>query len=188
MSRVFFRAGPTTLEVTGAEPFVNRQLVRLAEHLPYVDPSALEGALETRGFAVAEPAAPVRPPAPAEDAPAAPVRETSPSPASAVPAPAPEPAPESDLVSFFRENEPGGRDRQAESALLFAYFLQHREGVRALELGDLLRCCARVGVDTRNFNRTLGRLTRRGLFETVRHGHAYRLSPHGLAAVEQQIA
>jgi len=46
----------------------------------------------------------------------------------------------------------------------------------------------KVGVDTRNFNRTLGRLTRRGLFETVRHGHAYRLSPHGLAAVEQQIA
>ncbi len=99
------------------------------------------------------------------------------------------PRPEPDeFETFYRKHEPAGRDRQADSALLFAYYLQQRGGADALELRDLLRCCMRVGVDTRNFNRTLGQLTRRGLLETVRHGHAYRLSPHGVTAVEQQIS
>jgi DNA-binding transcriptional regulator of glucitol operon len=71
--------------------------------------------------------------------------------------------------------------------LLFSYFLQCREGMDALALGDLIRCCIRAGVDTRNFNRALGTLTRRGFLETVRPGHAYRLSDQGVAAVESRM-
>ena len=91
------------------------------------------------------------------------------------------------LVGFFQANEPQGPERQADAALLFAYFLQVQEGAGSLELGDLIRCCIRTGVDTRNFNRTLGALTRRGLLEPVRSGRGYRLSEHGVAAVEQRL-
>ncbi|MCK6461457.1 MAG: hypothetical protein L6Q95_16375, partial [Planctomycetes bacterium] len=92
-----------------------------------------------------------------------------------------------DLVRFYGRFQPQGLDRQSDAALLFAYYLQQREGLQALQLGDLIRCCIRAGVDTRNFNRTLGILTRRGYLETVRHGHAYRLSEHGVAAVESRM-
>ncbi|MHC4548781.1 MAG: hypothetical protein ACYTEZ_08375 [Planctomycetota bacterium] len=92
-----------------------------------------------------------------------------------------------EITSFYESFEPGGLDRQADAALLFAYYLQRREGLRSLQLSDLIRCCIRAGVDTRNFNRTLGTLTRRGFLETVRHGHAYRLSGQGVAAVENRM-
>jgi hypothetical protein len=140
-----------------------------------------------------------------------PAAEPAPEPAAAAepePAPPPEPAPATtngghaaaaarpanggaeaadDLVRFYGRFQPQGLDRQSDAALLFAYYLQQREGLQALQLGDLIRCCIRAGVDTRNFNRTLGILTRRGYLETVRHGHAYRLSEHGVAAVESRM-
>lgn len=136
---------------------MTRQLLRLSETLGPVDRDAL--ANETP-----EPVAP--------------------------PPPVPQPAnggPSDGLGDFFRKHEPEGKDRQADAALLFAYYLHEREGLRALEIKDLIRCCIRTGVDTRNFNRTLGTLTRRGLFEPLRHGHAYRLSEHGVAAVEHRL-
>lgn len=152
------------MELAGSESFVNRQLLLLASYLDHVDQNALEG------LAVREAPVPIEP----------------------VPAPAPTPVeapPGVDgLVSFYRENEPAGQDRQADSALLFAYYLQRHEGLESLPLRDLIRCCIRAGVDTRNFNRTLGALTRRGLLETLRHGRAYRLSEQGVVAVEQRMA
>lgn len=157
MSRVRFRSGSVHLELNGSESFVTRQLLYLLEYLGDVEPAALADA-------------------PIEPAAAAPEVE------AAAPAGAPDP-----LNDFFRDHPPRGKDRQAEAALLFAYYLQNREGMRALELRDLIRCCIRTGVDTRNFNRTLGTLTRRGLLETLRHGRAYRLSDQGVAAVENRI-
>ncbi|MHC4972676.1 MAG: hypothetical protein ACYTG3_10125 [Planctomycetota bacterium] len=105
-------------------------------------------------------------------------------PAEAVAEPA-EPADE--VMTFYQSFEQSGSDRQADAALLFAYYLQRKEGLRSLRLGDLIRCCIRAGVDTRNFNRTVGTLTRRGFLETVRHGHAYRLSEQGVAVVENRM-
>jgi len=95
--------------------------------------------------------------------------------------------PADEVTTFYQSFEPSGSDRQADAALLFAYYLQRKEGLRSLGLGDLIRCCIRAGVDTRNFNRTVGTLTRRGFLETVRHGHAYRLSEQGVAAVENRM-
>ena len=162
MSRVRFRSGSVHLELQGSEDFVTRQLLLLRDYLGAVDVDALE--------AVAP-----EPPAPAE-------AETEFASAAAAP-----PAEEDALTAFFRAHEPRGKQRQAEAALLFAYYLQKEEGMRALELRDLIRCCNRTGVDTRNFNRTLGALTRRGLLEPLRHGRGYRLSDQGRAAVENRI-
>jgi hypothetical protein len=92
-----------------------------------------------------------------------------------------------ELIRFYGRFQPQGLDRQSDAALVFAYYLQQREGLPSLQLGDLIRCCIRAGVDTRNFNRTLGILTRRGYLETVRHGHSYRLSEYGAAAVESRM-
>ncbi|MHC4133466.1 MAG: hypothetical protein ACYS0K_00640 [Planctomycetota bacterium] len=92
-----------------------------------------------------------------------------------------------EVTTFYRSFEQSGPDRQADAALLFAYYLQRKEGLRSLRLSDLIRCCIRAGVDTRNFNRTVGTLTRRGFLETVRHGHAYRLSEQGAAVVENRM-
>ena len=95
--------------------------------------------------------------------------------------------PTDELGRFFRSFQPAGMDRQSDAALLFAYFLQRREGLASLQLKDLIRCCIRAGVDTRNFNRSVGTLTRRGFLETVQHGQAYRLSARGVAAVESRM-
>jgi len=186
MSRVRFQAGEVDLELKGSEPFVLRQLKLLSTLLGSVDPAAL-----------GEPAALETPPAPE---PGAAPEATEPLPeaeaAAEAPAPAAEPvAPPTnggpsaadDLLTFYRRFQPADLDRQSDAALLFAYYLQRREGLDALQLRDLIRCCIRAGVDTRNFNRTLGTLTRRGYFETVRHGHAYRLSEQGVAAVESRM-
>ena len=54
-------------------------------------------------------------------------------------------------------------------------------------VGDLIRCCIRAGVDTRNFNRVLGSLTRRGLLETVHPGTSYRLTNQGISMVERRM-
>jgi hypothetical protein len=185
MSTIRFRAGEVDLELHGSETFVTRQLLHFAPFLGRVDTEALAGA------------------------PADIVAAASPAPETVEPAPAPpdngDPRPdaveevagpshnddsvreEDELVSFYRSFRPHGRDRQSDAALLFSYFLQCREGMESLALSDLIRCCIRAGVDTRNFNRALGTLTRRGFLKPVRPGHAYRLSDQGVAAVESRM-
>lgn len=186
MSCVRFRAGTIALELSGSESFVDRQLQLLSPFLGQVDvealtspgaaePVALEPTVPTNGDSAeiaVEAAVPEVAVAPAEHA------------AEAVPEPA-EPADE--VMAFYQSFEPSGADTQADAALLFAYYLQRKEGLSSLRLGDLIRCCIRAGVDTRNFNRTVGTLTRRGFLETVRHGHAYRLSEQGVAVVENRM-
>jgi hypothetical protein len=202
MSRVRFRAGSIDLELTGSEPFVLRQMKLFSEYLGGVDAGALAEAppreVAVAPAQVAEPApaaaAPAAEPAPVpEERPAEAARGTAAPPTNgghtAAPARATNGGAETpdDLIRFYGRFQPQGLDRQSDAALLFAYYLQQREGLPSLQLGDLIRCCIRAGVDTRNFNRTLGILTRRGYLETVRHGHAYRLSEHGVAAVESRM-
>jgi len=211
MSRVRFRAGDIEMELTGSEPFVLRQLKLLSGYLGGVDARVLDD-VPVEEAASVEPPPRVAQPAPAPVVGGAPVSSEP-----AVAAYAPEPAPPAaepvaptaptngghampaalpangggeaadELIRFYGRFQPQGLDRQSDAALLFAYYLQKREGQTSLQLGDLIRCCIRAGVDTRNFNRTLGILTRRGYLETVRHGHAYRLSEHGVAAVESRM-
>lgn len=203
MSRVRFHAGDIDLELSGSEPFVLRQLKLLGTFLGRVDADALgeTDAVPMPEAPVAEPApepvaAPVAPSPPPGFAAAGEVAE----PRAAAEAPtngghATAPArpvnggavAPDDLLVFYRGFQPAGLDRQSDAALLFAYYLQQREGVSSLQIGDLIRCCIRAGVDTRNFNRTLGTLTRRGYLETARQGQGYRLSDHGVAAVESRM-
>jgi len=185
MSSIRFRAGAVDLELTGSEPFVVRQLQLLSPYLGHVNPAALDGADRLLPSAVPIPAPPALVAEPEEEPEPTNGRAETIE-ASPVPVELPK-AGEDGLVGFFRAHEPEGRDRQAQSALLFAYYMQEREGRRVLDIGDLIRCCIRAGVDTRNFNRTLGGLTRRGLLQTLRHGHSYRLSEQGAAAVEQRV-
>ena len=187
MSKVRFRTGDVDLELTGSEPFVVRQLRLLSSCLGEVDTGALE---EAAAITVApapvyshpEPDTGSRPTNGGTESRLSPdafeVKEGNDGQAR---------RPPDELMAFFRSFTPSGRDRQTDAALLFAYFLQRREGLASLELKDLIRCCIRAGVDTRNFNRTLGTLTRRGFLQTVRHGQAYRLSNQGVAAVESRM-
>jgi hypothetical protein len=174
MSRVRFRAGDVTLELSGSESFVLRQLKQLAPCLGRVDMTALADA------APAEPP----PPEPPQPPPAEPVAAA----AEAAPEPAPVAAggngeAHDEFLTFCRSHPPRGNDRQSDAALLFAYYLQRKAGMSTLRVGDLLRCCIRAGIDTRNFNRAIGTLSRRGLME-VHPGNSYRLSEQGIAAVE----
>jgi hypothetical protein len=179
MTSVCFRTGAIALELSGSEAFVDRQLQLFSPFLGQVDVEALDAA------PVPEPAAPSNGDS-VELADDVAVHEPPAVPAPAVAEPASaEPADE--VTTFYQSFEPSGQDRQADAALLFAYYLQRKEGLRSLGLGDLIRCCIRAGVDTRNFNRTVGTLTRRGFLETVRHGHAYRLSEQGVAVVENRM-
>ncbi len=201
MSRVRFHAGDIDLELSGSEPFVLRQLKQLATLLGRVDPEALGEVGAPLPPAPAEPPvsvvavepAPAAPPAPAEVA--EPVPAAAPVPAAMSGGPAPGfPRPvnggtdaHDDLLRFYQGFRPLDLDRQSDAALLFAYYLQQREGLSSLQIGDLIRCCIRAGVDTRNFNRTLGTLTRRGFLETARQGSGYRLSEQGVRAVESRM-
>lgn len=182
MSRVRFHAGDVDLELTGSEPFVLRQLKLLSSLLGRVDVGAL-GEAETVVEAEASPPVPEAPslPAPAAaEAPAAPMNGT--------PAPVNGDVDEPDeLLRFYRGFQPQDLDRQSDAALLFAYWLQQHEGFSPLLIGDLIRCCIRAGVDTRNFNRTVGTLTRRGFLESAGHGQGYRVSDQGVAAVESRM-
>lgn len=169
MSTVRFRSNGVSLELSGSESFVLRQLQMLSPSLGPVDRSVL--------------AEPAPPPPPEPD----PVEENEAAEEPQVEAAQDNGRSESDgFLDFVRAHPPRGRDRQSDAALLFAYYLQCERGQSALRVGDLLRCCIRAGVDTRNFNHALGTLSRRGLFETVRPGKAYRLSPQGVAAVENR--
>jgi hypothetical protein len=170
MSCVRFRAGTIALELSGSESFVDRQLQLLSPFLGQVDLDAL-GETSAAAPVLVEAEAPTNGDS-AEIAVEAAMPET---PAELAPAEAvAEPAEPADEV-------------MTDAALLFAYYLQRKEGLRSLRLGDLIRCYIRAGVDTRNFNRTVGTLTRRGFLETVRHGHAYRLSEQGVAVVENRM-
>ena len=187
MSRVHFQAGEVDLELTGSEAFVVRQLRLLSELLGGVDAGALGGAgrsPEPSPDPAPEPVYSRPEPRPTNGGPAT---GQALSPAAGAGAGGKVEEPTDALVRFFRSVPAAGQDRQADAALLFAYYLQRKEGMRSLQLSDLIRCCIRAGVDTRNFNRTLGTLTRRGFLETVRHGHAYRLSEQGAAAVENRM-
>ena len=184
MSSVRFCTDAIALELSGSEAFVDRQLQLLSPFLGQVDVEALA--------AGSAPAPALEPPAPSNgdsaELLAAEVAVHEPSAELAAPAADPEVAgPADGVTSFYQSFEPSGQDRQADAALLFAYYLQRKEGLRSLRLSDLIRCCIRAGVDTRNFNRTVGTLTRRGFLETVRHGHAYRLSEQGVAVVENRM-
>jgi len=185
MTYVRIRTSEFELALRGAESFVLRQLLLLAPGLGPVDLRAIEATPAQTPPPPAEPvaAAPAAPEPPpivsAEAVPAAP--------GASPPAVGPD-AERDELVRFFRSFPTIRRDEQSEAALLFAYYLQRQEGLSSLKLGDLLRCCMRVGVDSRNFHRSLGVLTRRGLIEEVRRGEAYRISEQGVAAVEEMRA
>jgi len=184
MSSVHFRTGAIALQLCGSEAFVDRQLQLLSPFLGRVDVDALAAARSPAP--VLDPAAPIN----GDSAESLATEVAVPEPSVELTAPAAEPAaakPADEVTTFYHSFEPSGPDRQADAALLFAYYLQRKEGLRSLRLSDLIRCCIRAGVDTRNFNRTVGTLTRRGFLETVRHGHAYRLSEQGVAVVENRM-
>jgi hypothetical protein len=192
MSRVRFHAGDIDLELSGSEPFVLRQLKLLATCLGHVDADALGEPVEPPQAAAEDAAAAPPVVAPEEPAPAvetAPLAAATNGGASSAPQrPANGGAETPDeLLRFYQGFRPQDLDRQSDAALLFAYYLQQREGVPSLQIGDLIRCCIRAGVDTRNFNRTLGTLTRRGFLENARQGGGYRLSEQGVAAVESRM-
>jgi len=200
MSRVRFHAGDIDLELSGSESFILRQLKLLASCLGRVDPSALgdpdapaalpEPPADT-ALALAPPGAAPATPAPADPAPQVELAPAPPAAPNGGPLPAPPRSANGDasdeLLRFYQGFRPLDLDRQSDAALLFAYYLQQREGHSTLQIGDLIRCCIRAGVDTRNFNRTLGTLTRRGFLETARQGGGYRLSEQGVAAVENRM-
>ena len=167
MSATRFRSSAIDLELRGSESFVARQLHRLAPYLGSVDEEAL-----TRWTSGAAPS----------EAPAVPqggVHRIEQMPTAN--------GDEDDLLAFYSSFSRDGRDTQIDAALLFAYYLQNRECNETLEIGDLIRCCIRVGVDTGNFNRVLGTLTRRGFLHAFRSGHGYQLSEQGVAAVESRM-
>ena len=170
MSTVRFRAGTIDLELSGTESFVNRQLHRLTRILGEVDEAALvtEAApreIESGGNGAATPDLPMPMPEATPDAP----REMD------------------ELRTLLDVLPANGPDRQVEAGLLFAYHLRTRQGKDTFGIGDLIRCCIRAGVDTRNFNRVLGTLTRRGFLEAVPPGNSYRLSEQGNAVVESRM-
>jgi hypothetical protein len=178
MASARFRTSEIDLELRGSEAFVLRQLLLLAPGLGRVDPAALAE--------VGSPQPPAPPPPSAEaEAPSQPAASPTPVQAEAPPVAAhSNGAHEDRLLRFYRSFPSARREDQAEATLLFAYFLQREEGLPALRLNDLLRCCIRAGVDSRNFHRSLGLLTRRGLIEEVRRGETYRISEQGVATVE----
>ncbi|MGQ0614506.1 MAG: hypothetical protein ACT4PV_12295 [Planctomycetaceae bacterium] len=198
MSSVHFRTSDIDLQLSGSEAFVTRQLLRFARGargLDRVEASALAAPAAVPACAAPPPMpqtpAPAAvpevavPPAPA----AAPERAALPTPPAPPPAsPGAPGAPRDELVSLYANYPAADRDPQADAALLFAYYLQRREGLSSLRVGDLLRCCIRVGVDSRNFHRSIGTLTRRGLLQEVRRGESYRISEQGITAVEEKLA
>jgi hypothetical protein len=193
MARVRFESDSTHLELHGSEAFVWRQLQLLAAFLGDVDVDLLEETTE----AIQD-----RPPADtvgeAEPAPARPgeegasvIWEETADRAAEVPeevAEPPQEVPAEALGAFFESVPPEEGEAQVDAALLFSYFLQQSEGRQGVTLSDLLRCCIRVGVDSRNFHEALGVLKQRGHLEQVRPGGVYRLSSAGIAAVEERLA
>ncbi len=191
MATIRFRAGEVGLELAGSERFVERQLLLLAPFLGDVDTDVIHDA------------EPVRPD-PEPVLPAEPAMEAEPDPVPFLPEefgaePAEVPVvnhvpvsaavaldEEDGLRSFYLAHEPHGRDSQTDAALLLAYYLNRMEGRESLRVGDLVQSCIRAGVDTRNLNRPLGVLTRRGLLEQGA-GNTYRISSQGVQTVESRL-
>lgn len=196
MANVRFHAGDVDLEVSGSETFVTRQLLLLAPLLGDVDPEALRTPSVRAG------------PEPVEVPPTDGTSQSEPHGGGngcvADPVPKVEAAradeendpPETEveeetgsgdgLRDFYLENQPKGRDVQTDAALLIAYYLSQVEGRESLRMGDLVHSCIRAGVDTRNLNRPLGILTRRGLLEASA-GSTYRISSQGVRVVESRL-
>jgi len=194
MTTVRFRSGGVDLELHGSESFVLRQLHSLAPFLGRVDAEALGASPSPVAPQVAgatpAPTAPrpeVGMPEVAEDLPRAPANGIHDRAAPAAPLAVDRPPEPGDaFLEFCRSHPLRGKDQQSDAALLFAYWLHQREGVQALRLGDLLRCCIRAGVDTRNFNRAIGGLVRRNFLQPLENGSTYRLSEQGIAFVESR--
>ncbi|MEE8106304.1 MAG: hypothetical protein V3T86_12280 [Planctomycetota bacterium] len=198
MSSTRFRTNGIELELHGSEEFVLRQLRDLAFALGDVDSAALNGYTAPAARS-AEPAEEPAPTSQESDA----IRARSPGGATngtmgsngtSAPANGAElqasgsTAAQDALISFFHSVPPIDRDRQAHAALVFAYHLHREEGVREVRIGDLLKCCIRVGVDSRNFHRAIGVLTRRSLLAEVRRGSSYRITDQGMAAIEERLS
>ncbi|MFQ5845423.1 MAG: hypothetical protein ACE5JG_10605 [Planctomycetota bacterium] len=203
MAKVRFESDSTHLELSGSETFVWRQLQLLARFLGDVDRDVL---LEQTTQAIQDPTPPpgagIEAAAPqaadvergarllwAETAtvPGPPARPGAAEEADEAPEPPAEVSAEA-LGRFFDTVASDGGADQADAALLFSYFLQEDQGRRTVTLSDLLRCCIRVGVDSRNFHEVLDVLRERGHLEPARAGGAWRLSPSGVAAVEERLA
>lgn len=186
MSTVRFKSDGVALELSGSESFVVRQLTLFAPFLGSVDAEALDGF---------EPRARTRPPAPPdpeEEAAAPGRRESVDSPAAeaanghaGLELVAPEAA-QDGLRAFLERHPPRGRDHQTDAALLISYYLQVEEQRPSIRMGDLVGSCIRAGIDTRNLNRPIGVLTRRGLLEEAA-GNAYRISRQGVQTVEGRL-
>lgn len=206
MSSIHFRSGEIDLQLRGSESFLLRQLLLFAPALGRVDSRALqvpaaaapppETPVQALPPEAKEPATAIPTPLAATSEPAAPVAtaafSVAPPPAEAVAA-VPRNGdtthtPEDDLASFYRSFVPMDRDRQVDAALLFAYYLQRKQGFAEVNIADLLRACIRAGVDSRNFHRALGVLTRRGLLEELSQGKRYRISEQGVGAVEERMS
>ncbi len=193
MTTVRFRSGGVDLELHGSESFVLRQLQSLAPFLGRVDPGALASLPPPGNLPPSEASPPFPEPAaasPSEEAsePRSPVANgihhaSAPVASQAIERP---PEPGDAFLEFCRAHPLRGKDQQSDAALLFAYWLHRREGVESLRIGDLLRCCLRAGVDTRNFNRAIGGLVRRNFLLPHENGSSYRLSEQGIAFVESR--
>ena len=191
MATVRFQSQETHLHLCGSDAFVWRQLRLLAPFLGPVDLSVACGATEgSGGVAPPEPAAAVADGAPEQarslvwSEPTADV----PGPNGGPPEPARPGVPAAALEDFLGSVRGREGVDQTEAALLFAYFLQHDQGRDGVTLSDLLQCCIRAGVDSRNFHEVLHVLEDRGHLERGPAGSVYRLSPTGAAAVEERIA
>ena len=194
MATVRFQSQETHLHLCGSEPFVWRQLRLLAPFLGAVDLTvacrAIDGTVETARAESTDAAAVSDG---AQEQPQSLVwSEAAPTEAAGSNGGPPEPErpgiPAAALEDFFRSV--GGRESvdQTEAALLFAYFLQHDQGRDGVTLSDLLQCCIRAGVDSRNFHQVLHVLEDRGHLERGPTGSVYRLSPTGATTVEERIA
>ncbi len=196
MATVRFQSQETHLHLRGSDAFVWRQLRLLAPFLGPVDLSVACRATEGSGG--------VAPPEPADTGAAAdavadgeqarslvwsePAAGDVPGPNGGPPEPARPGVPAAALEDFFRSVRGRESVDQTEAALLFAYFLQHDQGRDGVTLSDLLQCCIRAGVDSRNFHEVLQVLEDRGHLERGPAGSVYRISPTGAAAVEERIA
>ncbi len=198
MATVRFQSQETHLHLCGSEPFVWRQLHLLAPFLGPVDLNvacrATDGTVETApvesaGIVAAAPAvahgAPEQPQSLVWSEPAA---AEVPGSNGGPPEPARPGVPAAALEDFLGSVRGRESVDQTEAALLFAYFLQHDQGRDGVTLSDLLQCCIRAGVDSRNFHEVLQVLEDRGHLERGPAGSVYRISQTGAAAVEERIA
>lgn len=195
MATIRFQAGEVGLELAGSERFVERQLLLLAHFLGDVDSEVITATNGSRAEASPAPAPtpapePVRIPVPLAIPDAVPESMSESglgTTVTRVPAAAALGLHEEDgLRSFYLAHEPHSRDSQTDAALLLAYYLNRMEGRKSLRVGDLVQSCIRAGVDTRNLNRPIGLLTRRGLLEQGA-GNTYRISSQGVQTVESRL-